>query len=79
MFCQARQYIKEDIDDVIICESLVFLESIQAADGSFPEGYAVRHREMIVSNLSSFLHAATAIYKKSMRRHKGIIVWQNRH
>ncbi len=51
VFCQARQFIKDDIDENIVCESLQFIESIQASDGSFPEGYAVRHREMIVSQV----------------------------
>ncbi len=51
VFCQAKVYINDDIDENIVCQSLRFLESIQAADGSFPEGYAVRHREMIVSEL----------------------------
>eukprot|EP00794_Sanderia_malayensis_P016290 gene16290-17928_t len=48
VFCQAREFIKDDIDENIVCDSLKFLESIQEPDGSFPEGYAVRHREMIV-------------------------------
>ena len=48
MFCQATRYIKDDIDNNVVCDTLKFLENIQAPDGSFPEGYAVRHREMIV-------------------------------
>eukprot|EP00794_Sanderia_malayensis_P016274 gene16274-17915_t len=48
VFCQAREFIKDDIDENIVCDSLKFLESIQEPDGSFPEGYAVRHREMII-------------------------------
>lgn len=49
VFCQAARYIKDDIDNNVICDTYKYLEKIQAADGSFPEGYAVRHREMIVS------------------------------
>ena len=48
VFCQATQYIKDDIENAVICDSLEFLQSIQQADGSFKEAYAVRHREMIV-------------------------------
>ena len=51
MFCQATRYIKDDIDNNVLCDTLKFLENIQASDGSFPEGYPVRHREMIVRQL----------------------------
>jgi len=47
VFCQATRYIKDDIDNNVLCDTLKFLESIQASDGSFPEGYPVIHKEMI--------------------------------
>ena len=48
VFCQASAYIKDDIDNKLICSTFEFLESKQVADGSFAEALHVYHREMRV-------------------------------
>ena len=48
VFCQAREFIKDHIDENIVCQSAQFLLNQQSDDGKFVEKQAVIHREMTV-------------------------------